>query len=121
MTRRYRVTTLQLVGAIFTSVIFLAVGATILSAPGQTGPGGVVVGILGVVIACAVMASVRSLRVSNAPGRGNWSCLTVDLTGQGAVKVKAIAGSRRYVERTIAEFEAFAVTAAAPGAAFRRP
>jgi hypothetical protein len=133
--RRYRATAIQLTGGLIGSFLLLVVGLSTLAGPGRTGAGGIVIGILVAALACTLAASVitnmvtltpdgitwrhnlrrkkipwasvESFRVSRAPGMGNWSCLTADLKWQGSVQIKAIAGTRRYVELTLSEFEAF--------------
>lgn len=50
--------------------------------------------------------SVEWFRVGSAPGWGSWSCVVVGLRMGESVRLP-IAGTRRYVLRIVAEFEAY--------------
>jgi hypothetical protein len=51
-------------------------------------------------------ASVESFRVGPAPGWGRSSCVVVDVRQRGSVRIP-VAGSSSYVERVLAELEAY--------------
>lgn len=135
MIRRYRVPAGQLVPALMASALFLLIGLSALAQPWrQVGVGGVIIavlaggaGCLGAVTALTTQvtltpaeisyrsnlrvgtipwASAASFRVGRARAWGNWSCVVVDVTGRGDVRIP-IAGSRQHVERIIGEIEAY--------------
>jgi hypothetical protein len=135
VTRRYRVPAGQLVPALAGAGLFLLVGFGALSEPwSKVGAGGAIIAVLtfaagGLTAALALTtqvtltrdeisyrsnlrshaipwASVASFRVGRAPGWGNWSCVMVNVSGRGDVRIP-IAGSRRYVRRVIGELEAY--------------
>lgn len=51
--------------------------------------------------------AVESFTVVPASGMGPWFNVGVELRPMGAVRVAAIRGSRSYIERVVAEFDAF--------------
>lgn len=51
-------------------------------------------------------AAVRSFRVGRARAWGTWSCIVVEVSGRGDVRIP-ITGSRPYVERVLGEVEAY--------------
>ena len=142
--RRYRVPATQLVPALIAAALFLLVGLGALSEPWrQVGVGGVVIAVLGGgagVYAAAVAltnqvtltpagisyrsnlrsaaipwALVESFRVGPSARWGGWSCVLVDVSQRGSVRLP-VAGARRYVRRTMAEFDAYrAGLGGAPG------
>jgi uncharacterized membrane protein YedE/YeeE len=135
VTRRYRVPAGQLVPALLGAAIFLLIALGGLSQPWrQVGIGGVIVAVLAGGAGCLAAAlalttqttltpaeisyrsnfrsrtipwaSATSFRVGRARSWGNWSCVVVDVSGRGDVRIP-ITGSRSYVERVIGELEAY--------------
>jgi len=51
--------------------------------------------------------SVESFRVAPLRGLLPWSVLVVEIRPLGAVSIRNIAGTRRYVQRIVAEFESY--------------
>jgi hypothetical protein len=134
--RRYRVPASQLAPWLICSAVFVLIGLSVLTQPlHQVGIGGVIVAIMAGAIGCAgaalrltvdvtltpveisyrynfrrraiPWASVESFRVGRAPG-SSWSCVVVDVRVGDSVRLP-VAGTRRYVSRIIAEFEAYRV------------
>jgi Bacterial PH domain len=133
--RRYRVPAGQLVPALVGAGLFLLVGLGGIGQPWrQVGVAGVIVAFLAVGVGAVAVAmvlttrviltpaeisyrsslrrgaipwaSVLSFRVGRARSWANWSCVVVDVSGRGDVRIP-ITGSRSYVERVITEIEAF--------------
>ena len=135
--RRYRVPASQLAPWLICSALFVLIGLSALTEPlHQVGVGGVIVAILAGAIGCVgaalrltvdvtltpveisyrynfrrraiPWASVESFRLGRAPG-SSWSCVVVDVRVGDTVRgVRVpVSGTRRYVSRVIAEFEAY--------------
>lgn len=134
MARKYR-SPMPLSAGLVGSVVFFVIGASMLA--DERDAGGVsalVAGSLLIALACAAggasitnvvvltpegitwrynfrrktipWETVESFRVSPAPGMA-WSSVTVELRPLGKARISSITGTRRYIRRVIAEFEAY--------------
>ena len=134
LTRKYR-SPIPLVAGIAACLAFflIGVGGLANSKQPQVGVSGIVMGVLSVLISClmagiiisnvVVLApsgltyhqgfkaklieweSVESFEAARLPGLLPWSVLVVEIHPLGAVRIKNIAGSSRYVRRIVAELE----------------
>jgi hypothetical protein len=132
MSRHYRPPAGQLMAALIVSAVFILIGLSTLTGPLQ--PGDVVVAVLLCALGCVGSAlrlttdvevtrddisyrlnfrrraipwvSVESFRVGRAAGFGSWSCVVVDVSQRGYVRIP-IAGRRLYVERVLGELEEY--------------
>lgn len=135
MSRKYRPQGLILGGMLTFCLLFLIVGASMLAASPPGDVAGRVIGAVLIVFAFVAGGayvsgvlmptpegivyrssyrrgfvgwdSVDSFRLVKASGMGPWFNVGVELRPVGSVRIPAVRGSRRYIERVIAELEEF--------------